>query len=177
MLEIIRTGRTQHVGALLGQHASHRGPGDGMGERQHPHPAERPIGRAQVARRRVTDAGQADDGLAGQQGAVRMGQPLLGASGHTRRQPGRIGGFLQLEGIPIAECFSDFGEVGRHIEEAAPVGCLMRIHRRGHHGSPVAGAVGNQRKRVIQHQRDRGELPGQRWLPGKAGIDVVYRLA
>ena len=101
MLEIVRTGRPQHVGALLGQHASHRGPGHGMGERQHSHPAERPIGRAKLARRRVTDAGQPDDGLAGQQSSMRMGQPLLWASGHTRRQPGLIGSFFQLEGIPI----------------------------------------------------------------------------
>ena len=177
MLEIIRTGRPQHVGALLGQHASHRGPSHGMGERQHSHTAERPIGRAQVARWRVTDPGQPDDGLAGQQSSVRMRQPLLRASGHTGRQTGLIGSFFQLESIPIGKCLSDFGEVGWHVEEATPVGCLMRVNRRSHHGAPVAGVVGNQRKRVVQHQRDRRELPGQGGLPGKAGVDVVYRLA
>ena len=177
VLEIIGTGRAQHVGALLGQDASHRGSGDGMGERQHPHTAERPIGRAKVARRGVADPGQPDDRLAGQQSSVRMGQPLLRAAGHTRRQTGLIGSFFQLEGIPISKCLSDFGEVGWHVEEATPVGCLMRVNRRSHHGAPVAGAVGNQRKRVIQHQRDRRELPGQGGLPRKAGVDVVYRLA
>ena len=83
VFEIVGPGRAQHVGALLGEHTSHRGPGHGVGERQHPYAAQRSIGVAQLSRRSVADARQPDDGLAGQQGSVRMSQPLLGAAGHS----------------------------------------------------------------------------------------------
>jgi hypothetical protein len=85
VLEVVRAGGAQYVGALLGQHSSHRGAGHGVSERQHPHAAERSFGRAQRTGRRVADAGEPDNGLAGQQCPVRMRQPLLGASGHARR--------------------------------------------------------------------------------------------
>jgi hypothetical protein len=148
-----------------------------VGERQHPHTAERSIGRTQFARRSVTDAGHADDRLTGQQCAVRVGQPLFGASGHARRQARRIGGFFKFESVPIAKHCSDFGEVRRHVQKSTPVGRLMRINRRSHHRAPVTGAVGNQREGIVQHQRNRREFPGQGWLPGEAGVDVMYGLA
>ena len=106
-----------------------------------------------------------------------MSQPLLGAAGHTCGQPGRIGGFFQLEGIPVGKRLGDLGEVRRHIQETAPLGRLVRIHRGGHHGAPVAGAVRNQRERVVQQQRDRRKFAGQRGLPRIAGVDVMHGLA
>ena len=76
VLVVVRTGRAEHVRAVLGQGPAYDRAGDGVGERQHADAVERPLRRPEVPCRGVADTFQADDRLARQEGSLRVRQPF-----------------------------------------------------------------------------------------------------
>ena len=71
----------------------------------------------------------------------------------------------------------DPGGIGRHIQEAAPLGDQVRIDGRGHDPAAVGRAIGRHQERVVEHERVRGRLAVQRRAPEGARVDGVHGLA
>ena len=106
---------------MLGQGPAHDRACDGVGERQYADAVERPACRAEVARRGVADALQADDRLACQEGSVRVRQPFGGLAYDARREACGVRRLFQPERVPPSDGGGDLGAVGWHVQEPAPL--------------------------------------------------------
>ena len=116
-------------------------------------------------------------GWAGQQRPLLVGQPLGGGAHDADRQARRVRRLLELEGVPGGDRRGDPGGIGRHIQEAAPLGGQVGIDGRGHDPAAVGRAVGRHQERVVEHEWVRGRLAVQRRVPEGARVDGVHGLA
>jgi hypothetical protein len=88
-------------------------------ERQHADAVERPLRRAEVARRSVAGLLKDNGRLACEKSSLRVSQPFSRLAYDARRQARGASGLFQLERIPLPDGRRDLGGVGWYVKETA----------------------------------------------------------
>ena len=99
-------GDLQHVGAVLGERARARRPGDDAREIEHADARQRPIAFRQRLRRRVADLDDLHQRQRRDRLALRMLRPLFHRAHHAAGAFRGDDRFLELERVPLRDGFA-----------------------------------------------------------------------
>jgi hypothetical protein len=106
-----------------------------------------------------------------------VGEPFSRTANDADGQAHGAGGLLERERVPSRYGVCNLAVVGRHVQEAAPLGHHVRVDARGHDPSTVGRPIGRYEEGIVQDEWVGCHLAVQRRMPERAGVDGMHSLA
>ena len=122
----VRRGDLQHIGAVLGERACARGPGEHAREIEHADPCQRTVAVGQLLRRAVADLDDLHQRQRRDRGGVRVFGPLVHRANHAAGTVGGDDRLLECKRVPLRDGATHRLAILGHAEHAERCGAMVR---------------------------------------------------